>query len=132
MISTGTSRGYVRPSGTGIDIQLDMYEVLLMVNSKYDRLRDMTVIEQIQDDGVDMFQAIYQDCPVDTGYLRSTGRYRRTMRGFEITWGDDIAYYWRYVEWGTSKMKGRFFITRNYYQYRQQIWDNFRKTMRGR
>ncbi len=107
---------------------IDMSEVLLMFRKKRSLLEKKILIKQLQDDGVEMFQAQYRDCPVDTGYLRSTGRWRSLSNGFEIVWGDPVAYYWRYVEYGTSMMRPKAFIMPNFYRYQQQIWNNFRAT----
>ena len=125
MVTSGRMSG----AGAGINIQIDTIDVLLMIDKKIATMTGNMIVKQLQSDGRQMFLAQHSECPVRTGYLRSTGRFVLTQYGFEITWGDSVAYYWRYVEYGTSKMRGRYFITRNFYKYQQQLWNNFRRTL---
>lgn len=50
-----------------------------------------------------------RNAPVDTGYLRSSAESRETDEGAEMVFTADYAYY---QEFGSSKMPGKFYVTR--------------------
>lgn len=68
------------------------------------------MVKIIQRNGELMFEDIQNATPVRTGTLKGSEEYKATSDGFQVSVGNEKAYYWGFVEYGTSRMRARPYI----------------------
>lgn len=85
---------------------------------KYKDALEKEVLDGLMQIGQQAFSDMESNTPVKTGFLKSRWNFQETGNGFNIT--NDCEYA-SFVEFGTSRMEGRNFITPPYESMRADI-----------